>query len=48
MIRLHGGAPVFVVQDVVRSVAYYRDALGFRTSFCTPRASRGASRASRR
>jgi catechol 2,3-dioxygenase-like lactoylglutathione lyase family enzyme len=29
MIQLHGGAPVFVVQDVLRSVEYYRDALGF-------------------
>ena len=30
---LHGSAPVFVVRDVVRSVAYYRDALGFETEF---------------
>ena len=31
--ELHGGAPVFVVRDVVMSVAYYRDALGFDTEF---------------
>ena len=31
--QLHGSAPVFVVRDVVRSVAYYRDALGFETEF---------------
>jgi len=31
--ELHGGAPVFVVRDVPKSVAYYRDALGFETGF---------------
>jgi uncharacterized glyoxalase superfamily protein PhnB len=31
--ELHGGAPVFVVRDVPKSVAYYRDALGFETEF---------------
>jgi uncharacterized glyoxalase superfamily protein PhnB len=33
MIQLHGAAPVFVVVDVLRSVDYYRDALGFDTEF---------------
>ena len=31
--QLHGGAPVFVVRDVPKSVAYYRDALGFDIEF---------------
>jgi uncharacterized glyoxalase superfamily protein PhnB len=31
--ELHGGAPVFVVRDVLKSVAYYRDVLGFDTEF---------------
>ena len=30
---LCGAAPVFVVQDVLRSVEHYRDALGFHTEF---------------
>ncbi len=30
---LCGAATLFVVQDVLRSVAYYRDALGFHTEF---------------
>lgn len=33
MTRLHGAAPVFVVADVLRSVEYYRDMLGFHTEF---------------
>jgi uncharacterized glyoxalase superfamily protein PhnB len=32
-ISLCDAAPVFVVQDVLRSVAHYRDALGFRVEF---------------
>ena len=31
--ELHGGAPVFVVRDVLKSVAYYRDVLGFDVEF---------------
>ena len=31
--QLHGSAPVFVVRDVLKSVGYYRDALGFDTEF---------------
>jgi uncharacterized glyoxalase superfamily protein PhnB len=31
--QLHGAAPVFVVQDVLRSVEHYRDVLGFETEF---------------
>ena len=27
--RIHSGASVFLVQDVVQAAAYYRDALGF-------------------
>jgi catechol 2,3-dioxygenase-like lactoylglutathione lyase family enzyme len=30
---LCGSATVFVVQDVLRSVAHYRDVLGFRVEF---------------
>jgi uncharacterized glyoxalase superfamily protein PhnB len=30
---LRGAAPVFVVQDVLRSVEHYRDVLGFRVEF---------------
>jgi uncharacterized glyoxalase superfamily protein PhnB len=30
---LCGAAPVFVVQDVLRAVEHYRDALGFHTEF---------------
>jgi uncharacterized glyoxalase superfamily protein PhnB len=30
---LCGSAPVFVVRDVLASVAHYRDVLGFRTEF---------------
>jgi uncharacterized glyoxalase superfamily protein PhnB len=33
MIQLHGGAPVFVVRDVMKAVAYFRDVLGFHTEF---------------
>jgi|SRR6185436_12562589 len=32
-VSLCGAAPVFVVQDVLRSVEYYRDVLGFRVVF---------------
>ena len=32
-VSLSGSATVFVVQDVLRSVEYYRDVLGFRTEF---------------
>jgi uncharacterized glyoxalase superfamily protein PhnB len=32
-VRLRGAAPVFVVQDVLRSVEHYRDVLGFQTEF---------------
>ena len=32
-VKLVGAAPVFVVQDVLRSVEHYRDVLGFRTEF---------------
>ena len=32
-VSLRGAAPVFVVADVGRSVAHYRDALGFRVEF---------------
>lgn len=32
-VSLRGAAPVFVVQDVLRSVDHYRDVLGFRTEF---------------
>ena len=32
-IHLRGAAPVFVVQDVRRSVEHYRDVLGCRTEF---------------
>jgi hypothetical protein len=31
--QLHGSAPVFVVRDILNSVAYYRDVLGFDTEF---------------
>ena len=31
--QIHGAATVFVVDDVARSVEYYRDALGFRVEF---------------
>jgi hypothetical protein len=31
--RLQDAAPVFVVEDVTRSVEYVRDALGFRVEF---------------
>jgi hypothetical protein len=30
--RLQDAAPVFVVEDVTRSVEYFRDALGFGTA----------------
>lgn len=33
MVELQGSAPVFVVRDVLKSVEYYRDALGFDTEF---------------
>ncbi len=32
-VKLCGAAPVFVVQDVLRSVEHFRDVLGFRTEF---------------
>ncbi len=32
-VTLCGAATLFVVQDVLRSVEYYRDVLGFRTEF---------------
>ena len=32
-VALRSAAPVFVVQDVARSVAHYRDVLGFRIEF---------------
>jgi uncharacterized glyoxalase superfamily protein PhnB len=32
-VSLRGAAPVFVVQDVLRSVDHYRDVLGFHTEF---------------
>ena len=32
-VSLCGAATLFVVQDVLRSVEHYRDALGFRTEF---------------
>jgi uncharacterized glyoxalase superfamily protein PhnB len=32
-VSLRGSAPVFVVQDVLRSVEHYRDVLGFRVEF---------------
>jgi uncharacterized glyoxalase superfamily protein PhnB len=32
-VSLCGAAPVFVVQDVLRSVEHYRDVLGFHTEF---------------
>lgn len=32
-VKLCAAAPVFVVQDVLRSVEHYRDALGFDTEF---------------
>ena len=31
--QLHGAAPVFVVNDVVKSIAHYRDVLGFDAEF---------------
>ena len=31
--QLNGSASVFVVSDVLKSVAYYRDVLGFATEF---------------
>jgi hypothetical protein len=33
MSKLHGAAPVFVVADILRSIEYYRDLLGFDTEF---------------
>ena len=33
MTQLHGAAPVFVVNDVLRSAEYFRDALGFHIEF---------------
>ena len=33
MTDFHGAATVFVVRDVSRSVAHYRDVLGFRVEF---------------
>jgi uncharacterized glyoxalase superfamily protein PhnB len=33
MMQLHGAAPVFVVADVLKSIDYYRDALGFQMEF---------------
>ena len=32
-VKLVGAAPVFVVQDVLRSVEHFRDVLGFRSEF---------------
>jgi len=32
-VQLRGAAPVFVVNDVLRSVEHYRDVLGFHTEF---------------
>jgi hypothetical protein len=32
-VSLCGAAPVFVVQDVLHSVEYYRDVVGFRVVF---------------
>ena len=32
-VQLRGAAPVFVVQDVMRSVEHYREVLGFRIEF---------------
>ena len=50
MIEIHGGAPVFVVRDVLTSVAYYRDALGFDTDlvYGEPTFYAGVERAMRR
>jgi catechol 2,3-dioxygenase-like lactoylglutathione lyase family enzyme len=33
MMQLRGAAPVLVVKDVLKSVAHYRDVLGFRVEF---------------
>ncbi len=32
-VQMRGAAPVFVVEDVMRSVEHYREVLGFHTEF---------------